>query len=317
MTEKEGIDLVYLWVDGSDPTLRQRRNEAMGITENLADANCEGRYADNDELRYSLRSAEQYAPWIRKIFIVTDRQTPRWLDTSNDKIRIIDHTEIMPPEILPTFNSVTIEHALHRIPGLSEFFLYANDDMFFNRPVSPGDFFTSEGKPIVRLNRRMFRSFTLWVENHLLGKTLSTYNKTILHAGHIVEARTGRFVPHKPHHNIDAYRKSLYRQTFEALKDDIEPTLSNRFRSDSDVQRAVYSYFPLARGEAKLKFVGQSKSFRLHTHRHGEYGRLECLKPLLFCLNDSQFAGDSDREFMRRWLESRFPEPSSFELKPE
>mgnify|MGYP003289841632 FL=1 len=66
------IDLVYLWVDGNDPIWRAKRNAFIGETENSSSTNCEGRYANNDELKYSLRSVELYAPWIRKIFIITD-----------------------------------------------------------------------------------------------------------------------------------------------------------------------------------------------------------------------------------------------------
>ena len=90
------IDFVYLWVDGNDPKWQAKRNAFIGNTQKTSAVNCEGRYANNDELKYSLRSIELYAPWIRKIFIVTDNQTPQWLDTSNPKIKIIDHKEIMP-----------------------------------------------------------------------------------------------------------------------------------------------------------------------------------------------------------------------------
>ncbi|MDE6793732.1 MAG: Stealth CR1 domain-containing protein, partial [Muribaculaceae bacterium] len=173
------VDLVYLWVNGNDPVWIEKRNRAIGKTEAHSAVNCDGRYADNDELKYSLRSAEMYAPWVRKIFIVTDNQVPEWLDTINPKIQIIDHTEILPPEALPCFNSNVIEHFIFRIPDLSEHFLYANDDMYFNRPVSPEMFFAPDGLPIIRLNRRPFRKLTLWLREHLLGKKMSNYNRTI------------------------------------------------------------------------------------------------------------------------------------------
>ena len=151
------IDLVYLWVDGSDPIWRAKRNAFIGETENSSSVNCEGRYANNDELKYSMRSIEMYAPWIRKIFIVTDEQTPIWIDTSNPKVKIVDLKDILPAECLPCFNSSLIEKFYHRIPDLSEKFLYANDDMFINKNVTPNDFFTSEGLPIIRLTRKPFR----------------------------------------------------------------------------------------------------------------------------------------------------------------
>ena len=116
------VDLVYLWVNGNDPKWIAKRQAFLAdYTEN--EESCKGRYFDNEELKYSLRSVEKYAPWIRRIFIVTDNQVPVWLDTSHPKVQIVDHTEIMPPECLPCYNSVIIEHHLHKIPGLSEHFL--------------------------------------------------------------------------------------------------------------------------------------------------------------------------------------------------
>ena len=129
------IDLVYLWVDGSDPEWLARRCAFTGQKFDNTEANCKGRYADNDELKYNLRAVEMYAPWIRHVFIVTDGQTPAWLDTSNPKVTVVNQNDIIPEVSRPCYNSSLIEHFLYRIPGLSEYFLYANDDMFLNRPV--------------------------------------------------------------------------------------------------------------------------------------------------------------------------------------
>ena len=146
--------MVYLWVDGSDPRWLVKHNACIGKTEERSTVNCKGRYADNDELKYSLRSVEKYAPWLHKIYIVTDEQTPAWLDTSNPKVCIVDHKDIMPEVCLPCFNSTVIEHFLCKIPGLSEHFLFANDDMFINRPEKPGDFFATERLTIERITGR-------------------------------------------------------------------------------------------------------------------------------------------------------------------
>ena len=116
------IDLVYLWVNGNDPKWIAKRNACIGKPTDKQE-NCAGRYADSGELKYSLRSVEKYAPWIRKIFIVTDDQVPEWLDTNNPKVRVVDHKEILPKESLPCFNSTLIEHYLDKISGLSEHFL--------------------------------------------------------------------------------------------------------------------------------------------------------------------------------------------------
>lgn len=142
------IDLVYLWVDGNDPVWLTKKNEFLPADRQV-DPQVAGecRYVENDELRYSLRSVEKYAPWIRRVYIVTDDQTPAWLDTSNPRVRVVSHREIMPAEILPVFSSTVIEWFLPYIPDLAEHFLYANDDMFFSRPVDPGFFLTGRDAP--------------------------------------------------------------------------------------------------------------------------------------------------------------------------
>lgn len=307
------IDLVYLWVNGNDPKWRAKKEKVTGVRDDLRDENCEGRYADNNELMYSLRSVEKYAPWINKIFIVTDEQTPTWLDVSNPKIKIVDHREILSQNALPTFNSTIIEHAIHRIPGLSEHFLYANDDMFINNFVRPEDFFTAEGMPIVRFNRRPFRKFTLFFKEKVLGKTISNYNRTIQTSARLVEQYFGRYIGHKTHHNIDAYRKSDYSETYELFKTQIEETFSNRVRSDKDIQRNLYSYVSIAQKKAKRIFVSQKNSFRLHIDKPSRYAKLEAYHPMLFCLNDSQYSTPEDRDKVKVYLESKFPDKSSFE----
>ena len=78
------IDLVYLWVDGNDPVWLAKKNAYLPADRQVdPEAAGECRFVENDELRYSLRSAERYAPWIRRVYILTDDQTPAWLDTSN------------------------------------------------------------------------------------------------------------------------------------------------------------------------------------------------------------------------------------------
>lgn len=314
MTEPTSdIDIVYLWVDGSDPAWQAKRNALVG-GETMTAANCKGRYANNDELRYSLRSVAEYAPWIRRIFIVTDGQKPAWLDTSHPKIRLVDHSEILPEESRPCFNSVVIEHCLWRIPDLSEKFLLANDDMLFAAPVKPSDFFTPDGLPIVRLNRKRFRKLSLMLRQKVLRKKLGNYNLTIMHAADLVARHTGVYFGSRTHHNIDSYLLSDYRHTFDTFAGELTRTLTNHVRSDSDIQRQIYSYLPLAEHRARLKYVNSRTSFRLQIHERDQYARLEQLRPTFLCLNDSQMASDDDRRQAATWLASRFPTPSPFEI---
>ncbi|MDR2805034.1 MAG: Stealth CR1 domain-containing protein, partial [Dysgonamonadaceae bacterium] len=239
------IDLVYLWVDGNDPVWQARKNAFLGIETAEDEINCKGRHANNDELKYSLRSVEKYLPWIRKIFIVTDNQIPDWLDTSHPGIQMISHKDILPEEAMPCYNSVVIEYFLYRIPGLSEHFLYGNDDMFFNASLSPLFFFTEDGFPYVRLKRKLFGKWRYrWKK--WWGKSLSTYRTTILKAAQLIENRYGKFYSGVPHHNIDAYRKTDYRAVVETVfKPVIDPCIPHHKRSPDDIQRALFVYYAL------------------------------------------------------------------------
>ncbi|CCX63732.1 putative uncharacterized protein [Prevotella sp. CAG:1058] len=307
------IDLVYLWVNGNDPQWLAKRNACIGKTEEKSAVNCDGRYADNDELKYSLRSIDKYAPWLRRIFIVTDNQVPVWLDTSNARVRIVDHKEIMPDVCLPCFNSAVIEHFLYRIPGLAEHFIYANDDMFINKPVTPETFFGKDGLPIVRFNRRPFRKWTLLFKEKVQGKRLSNYVQTIRNSAELVEKKYGKYYGGKTHHNIDAYLRSDYEHAAKVFEDEIRTTLPNHVRSENDIQRNIYSYVALAEKRAHLHYVTQRTSFRLHIQNESHYGKLERYNPILFCMNDSQYAKDCDRKRAAAFLDKRFPEKSQYE----
>jgi Stealth protein CR2, conserved region 2/Stealth protein CR1, conserved region 1/Stealth protein CR4, conserved region 4 len=141
------IDIVYLWVDGADVGWRAKRQLARDRQSGrdlAVFANVEGRFRDNQELRYSLRSLEQFFPDHGHIFIVTDAQTPSWLVPS-DGLTIVDHRDLIPEENLPTFDSGNIESYIHKIPGLSERYFYLNDDIFFGAPVDQNDWFTDDG----------------------------------------------------------------------------------------------------------------------------------------------------------------------------
>ena len=306
------VDLVYLWVDGNDPEWIAKHDACIGKP-SKADVNCKGRYANNDELKFSLRSVEEYAPWIRRIFIVTDNQVPAWLDTSHPKIQIVDHKEILPEESLPCFNSRIIEHHLYRIPGLAEHFLYANDDMLINKPVTPETFFAPDGLPIIRMNRRPFRKWTLLFKTKVLGHALGNYRQAIHHTAQLVEKKYGKYYNDKTHHNIDAYLKGSYQHAREVFNTEISATLANHVRSANDVQRNLYSYVPLAEKTGHLCYVDQHTSFRFHIDNRKHYEKLKRYNPTLFCMNDSQFANDDDRQRAREFLEERFPRKSQFE----
>ena len=219
----------------------------------------------------------------------------------------------MPDVCLPCFNSAVIEHFLYRIPGLAEHFIYANDDMFINKPVTPETFFGKDGLPIVRFNRRPFRKWTLLFKEKVQGKRLSNYVQTIRNSAELVEKKYGKYYGGKTHHNIDAYLRSDYEHAAKVFEDEIRTTLPNHVRSENDIQRNIYSYVALAEKRAHLHYVTQRTSFRLHIQNESHYGKLERYNPILFCMNDSQYAKDCDRKRAAAFLDKRFPEKSQYE----
>lgn len=144
--QENKIDFVVTWVDGSDKDWQQEKSK-YGLSlsgKDIDDAN--ERYRDWDNLKYWFRGVEKYAPWVRKVHFITWGHLPVWLNTAHPKLNIVCHEDYIPAKYLPTFNSHTIEWNMHRIEGLSEQFVYFNDDFFLTGPVKAEDFFKN-GKP--------------------------------------------------------------------------------------------------------------------------------------------------------------------------
>jgi hypothetical protein len=150
------VDAVITWVDGADPAHRQKRDRYLAQAQTPLHDNGTNphRWVCSDELNFCVRSIANHAPWVRRIWIVTDDQIPVLAPLSDEfaaKISIVDHRTIFSghSDALPTFNSLSIETMLWRIPELSEHFLYFNDDVFLTAPVAPADFFADHG-PVLR-----------------------------------------------------------------------------------------------------------------------------------------------------------------------
>lgn len=144
------IDVVITWIDGETPEMREKIDRY--ITELLGratrDVSGRTRYSCLGEIHWCVRSINKFMPWVRRIFIVTDSQDPHVV--SDIPVEIVDHKIIFRgyEQFLPTFNSLTLETLLWRIPGLSEHFVYFNDDCMVIKPATPEDFFVREGIPV-------------------------------------------------------------------------------------------------------------------------------------------------------------------------
>lgn len=312
--EKNKIDLVYLWVDGSDPKWLEKKLKFTGVFDDSTEVNNIGRYISNDELKYSLRSIEKNIPWINKIYIVTDDQRPHWLNINHPLIQIVDHKEIIPEEALPCFNSAVIEYFVYKIPGLQEHFLLANDDQFFNKKLTPEYFFNQDGLPIVRLKKKIAGKWHYKIKG-LFRKHLGQYISTVIEGAKIVEKLYGVYYSAIPHHNTDAYLKSDYKYAIENVFDkQVSKSLSSHIRQYGDLQRCAISYYTLAVGKAEVKYVGRKESSRINVQRKNYYAYLKKYNPDQFILNDGQHANEDDRKRIKPFLESIYPDKSSFEL---
>ena len=138
------IDFVITWVDGSDPNWILERQKYLPSKEEDAS---ECRYRDFQLLRYWFRGVEKFAPWVRRIHLITCGHFPSWLDRENPKLNLVRHADYLPKEVLPSFNSNAIELSMHTIKGLARQFVYFNDDTFLLQPVSEKDFFV-QGLPV-------------------------------------------------------------------------------------------------------------------------------------------------------------------------
>lgn len=323
---EEKIDLVYLWVDGDDPAIKEKRlffEKEYGKNINpQAVKKC--RFRNNEELRYSLRSVEKYAPWVNKIFIVTDNQKPEWLNTEHPKIKIVDHKEIMPPEALPTFNPSAIETCLHKIPNLSEYFIYANDDMFFTTYIEPSFFFTDKMFPIFRVKHNIKQE---QAKNDI-------YFRNLTNAYKLIDGKYGLKIEREPHHSIDSYRKSDFEQVNEIFKTEIYKTTISKFRQFDNTSRVIYSAYACATGKGVIKIVSKIdktlplyKQVWLYLTRQFQKDSLcfgnnfnksiikeiDKFKPYVICINDEEESSAKQLQNEQNFLENYFSKKSSFE----
>lgn len=337
------IDLVYLWCDGNDPEFIQKKatclkNKGVQLTEQSVS---DSRFLDNDELLYSLRSVEKYLPFVRYVYIVTDNQTPSWLNLSHPKIKLISHHQIIPEQYLPCFNSQVLESFLHKIPNLSEHFLYANDDMFFAKPLTPNFFFDKKGNPIVRVMKKHYPKTIEKLQQLSQASHESLYVQSLEYSNYLVAQAFGKISFYKPHHNADAYRKSYIQETITLFEPEFNKLYPCQFRQENMIQRIVFSFTDLLKNRASLRIVPRFKKTqfgifpRFISNHFFKYDSIvfpinaalikkgKLLDVIvekaqrqhfaMFCLNDSEDALPTHRQAIKKALNKIYPKKSSFE----
>ncbi|MFT3888582.1 MAG: Stealth CR1 domain-containing protein [Arachnia sp.] len=243
------IDVVFTWVDGADPEWRarkQRRLHELGMVPRHQTAANEARFTQASELRYALRALARFAPWVRRVFVVTEGHRPPWLAEEYPSAVVVRHDEIFAdPTALPTFNSHAIESRLHHIPGLAERYLYLNDDFFLGRYLHPSEFFTADGKARVFL-----------ANDRIPAGTPSADDEPVVAAARnndaVLRALTGTRVTRKLKHAPYAQLRSVAVELEERAAEQFAETARSSFRSPTDlsVTSSLLPYYALATGRA-------------------------------------------------------------------
>jgi hypothetical protein len=301
------VDVVYTWVDGSDPDWRKKKKEYHNTGAHQEDVS-NARYDQIDEIRYSLRSIAAYFKEVRNIYIVTDKQIPWWLNKENSKIQIVDHADIFEnPKHLPSFNSHAIEANLYRIPGLSEHFIYMNDDVFLWRPMKKTDFFSPNGLSLSRLENI----------NNVYGQPSDEFpgwKNAALNSNTCIEDLFGKRAYSYHEHSPHALRKSILKDLFKSFPAHYERTSSARFRTKGDISSVSFFYHAYAFARAAA-ICTQSSCITLNSANANHIERLSRLVLSegvdFVCLNDG---GDSRvKKDVLKLLGQKFPIPVDWE----
>lgn len=278
------IDIVITWVNGGDPKWIEKKSKYSSDR----GMNGENRFRDFEMFQYTFRSIEKFAPWVNKIFLVTDNQVPEWMDKNNSKLRIVDHKDFIPEKYLPTFNSNAIEMNIFRIKELSEHFILMNDDMIFIKNVKPTDFFCKDGRsldsailsplsPIEDFNHinvnnmiTINNSFTKHevIKNNFRKFYNLKYGKALFRT--IMMAPFPHFSNFWETHIAYSYSKSDFVDFWKNHFDLAQRTSKNKFRSNNDISHWLIRYEKMCQGNfvprrvsfGKTQFIVETSSIK-------------------------------------------------------
>ncbi len=294
------IDVVYTWVNGDDPDYLKIYNQYAATPKDLNPERIRDIY---QLLKYSLRSVEKYAPWVNRIYLITMMpQMPEWLQRDHPKITVVHHDEIFDQEDIPTFNYNVIESYLHQIPGLSDQFIYLNDDFLLGNTISPDDFFTPEGKVLIH--------GTLFGEN--LGWRIYNKKNDIFGLG---------LIEHSPLLVV----KDWWEEMQNAKRSEIDKIRQHKFREGSDVMMyKLYRWYCLKHQRALCHPIKVWDLLKIHSfhkitnnfqRQRKSLKKLELKQPKFYCLNDDQRDNPNPKVvgLVKGFLEKMYPAKSEFE----
>ena len=333
MNEHEKIDIVIPWVDPGDPEWRKEKKKYSFVVTN-EDDDREIRYRDWDNLQYVFRGIEKFAPWVNKVHFVTYGHLPKWLNVNAPKLHVVRHEDFIPTEYLPLFSSHVIELNMHRIEGLSEKFIYFNDDIFLLKMTEPEDFFQN-GLPcdanIQNLIMPNYKTFSPIVFNTVAYINLHFNKKKQMkkYPGKYFNPKYGLvgtsmnlffsywngFTGFFNHHLAIPYLKSTLQEVWKEEPEILERTCRHRFRDNQDVNQYIFRYWQLASGRFVPSTV-KGKYFLVSSDNSRILDYINRSKGKMICINDAEFNRDFElaKEQINGALERKLPNKSRFEI---
>ena len=327
------IDFVITWVDMNDPEWLEEFSRYRYDKHNTRNGVSEARFRDNGFLRYWFRGVEKFAPWVRKIHFIVNGRTPEWLDTSNPKLHIVRHADFIPGEFLPTFNSVVIERYMHHIPGLSDHFVYFNDDFYIinHLPVErfflnglPRDIAVMDYNPSWSQWYKRIKNNIRIINRHFSKKeVMAKWHDKWFHSSYGMKARWnyllrfyGKFITLRVPHNAQPYLKSTFEEVWAAAGDELRATSVNKFRALNDLTPELFRTWQMCRGNFEpYNTYCDTKMFPLMVRPKQAIKAIYEQKYKLICLNDNVHIRNYDTVIgnLRAAFESILPEKSTFE----
>ncbi|PTT55697.1 stealth conserved region 3 domain-containing protein [Aeromonas sp. HMWF014] len=311
------VDYVFTWVNADDAQWMELYNQHS--PNKKTDATSESRFVSRDELKYAIRSIEMYASWVRNIYVVSNCAIPSWLDITTGKVIWVDHKEIINSEYLPTFNSHAIESCLHKIDGLSNYFIYANDDIILARPAEKTDFFEPNGNCKIKME-----PYGNVVGNN--APHLPDYLNASINSQRVLNRKFG-YKPTQLHrHTHQALRVDLLEKIEKDFYIEVENTRCNKFRTVNDINITsfLFHHYAYYTGNAvktyPLTYLIKSQSkykdmFKKIISQKNDIFFDDDTRALTVCINDGN---DSHKNMdwnisINVFLSTYLPNPSSCE----
>lgn len=327
------IDFVITWVDMNDPQWQAQFARYSQQKQETKNGVSKARFRDYGFFRYWWRGVEEFAPWVRKIHLVTSGQKPEWLNTDNPKIHLVDHKDFIPAEFLPTYNSVVIERYMHKIPGLSDHFVYFNDDFYLTNKVEPERFFRN-GLPCDIAVFDYNPSWSQWytrIKNNIRlinrhfdkREVMARDRDKWFHPSYGFKARWNyllkfypKFITLRTPHNAQPYLKRTFEEVWSAAGRELTETSVNRFRALNDYTPELFRAWQICRGCFEpYNTYCDTKMFPLMIRSGQAVKAIRRQTYTLICLNDNVHIRHYDRVMgeLDHAFQEILPRKSSFE----